>query len=290
MRYAFIDEHRSVWPLPVMCRILEVSKSGYFAWKNRPDSAKEKSDRVLAEKIATIHSEHRSVYGSPRIHHVLKENGIHVSRKRVARLMKELGISAKRCRRRVITTDSKHDLPIADNLLERNFGADAPDKKWATDITYIETGEGFLYLAAIEDLWSRRIVGWAMEATMDRSLVLSALEMALGRRNPEPGMIHHSDRGSQYASKDYRQMLVDQGIQVSMSRRGDCYDNAMIESFWHTLKNELVYRTNFKTHQEAKDAIFEYIEVFYNRKRRHSSIGYQSPESFEKEFSKKDAA
>lgn len=290
MRYAFIDEHRSVWPLPVMCRILEVSKSGYFAWKNRPDSAKEKSDRVLAEKIATIHSEHRSVYGSPRIHQVLKENGFQVSRKRVARLMKELGISAKRCRRRVITTDSKHDLPIADNLLERNFGADAPDKKWATDITYIETGEGFLYLAAIEDLWSRRIVGWAMEATMDRSLVLSALEMALGRRNPEPGMIHHSDRGSQYASKDYRQMLVDQGIQVSMSRRGDCYDNAMIESFWHTLKNELVYRTNFKTHQEAKDAIFEYIEVFYNRKRRHSSIGYQSPESFEKEFSKKDAA
>lgn len=290
MRYAFIDEHRSVWPLPVMCRILEVSKSGYFAWKNRPDSAKEKSDRVLAEKIATIHSEHRSVYGSPRIHQVLKENGFQVSRKRVARLMKELGISAKRCRRRVITTDSKHDLPIAENLLERNFGADAPDKKWATDITYIETGEGFLYLAAIEDLWSRRIVGWAMEATMDRSLVLSALEMALGRRNPEPGMIHHSDRGSQYASKDYRQMLVDQGIQVSMSRRGDCYDNAMIESFWHTLKNELVYRTNFKTHQEAKDAIFEYIEVFYNRKRRHSSIGYQSPESFEKEFSKKDAA
>lgn len=290
MRYAFIDEHRSVWPLPVMCRILEVSKSGYFAWKNRPDSAKEKSDRVLAEKIATIHSEHRSVYGSPRIHHVLKENGFQVSRKRVARLMKELGISAKRCRRRVITTDSKHDLPIAENLLERNFGADAPDKKWATDITYIETGEGFLYLAAIEDLWSRRIVGWAMEATMDRSLVLSALEMALGRRNPEPGMIHHSDRGSQYASKDYRQMLIDQGIQVSMSRRGDCYDNAMIESFWHTLKNELVYRTNFKTHQEAKDAIFEYIEVFYNRKRRHSSIGYQSPESFEKEFSKKDAA
>lgn len=162
MRYAFIDEHRSVWPLPVMCRILEVSKSGYFAWKNRPDSAKEKSDRVLAEKIATIHSEHRSVYGSPRIHQVLKENGFQVSRKRVARLMKELGISAKRCRRRVITTDSKHDLPIADNLLERNFGADAPDKKWATDITYIETGEGFLYLAAIEDLWSRRIVGWAM--------------------------------------------------------------------------------------------------------------------------------
>ena len=216
MRYAFIDEHRSVWPLPVMCRILEVSKSGYFAWKNRPDSAKEKSDRVLAEKIATIHSEHRSVYGSPRIHQVLKENGFQVSRKRVARLMKELGISAKRCRRRVITTDSKHDLPIAENLLERNFGADAPDKKWATDITYIETGEGFLYLAAIEDLWSRRIVGWAMEATMDRSLVLSALEMALGRRNPEPGMIHHSDRGSQYASKDYRQMLVDQGIQVSI--------------------------------------------------------------------------
>jgi transposase InsO family protein len=290
MRYAFIDEHRSVWPLPVMCRILEVSKSGYFAWKNRPDSAKETSDRVLAEKIATIHSEHRSVYGSPRIHQVLKQNGFHVSRKRVARLMKESGISAKRSRRRVITTDSKHDLPIAENLLERDFGAEAPDKKWATDITYIETGEGFLYLAAIEDLWSRRIVGWAMDATMDRSLVLSALEMALGRRNPEPGMIHHSDRGSQYASKDYRQMLVDQGIQVSMSRRGDCYDNAMIESFWHTLKNELVYRTNFKTHQEAKDAIFEYIEVFYNRKRRHSSIGYQSPESFEKEFSKKDAA
>jgi transposase InsO family protein len=273
-----------------MCRILEVSKSGYFAWKNRPDSAKETSDRVLAEKIATIHSEHRSVYGSPRIHQVLKQNGFHVSRKRVARLMKESGISAKRSRRRVITTDSKHDLPIAENLLERDFGAEAPDKKWATDITYIETGEGFLYLAAIEDLWSRRIVGWAMDATMDRSLVLSALEMALGRRNPEPGMIHHSDRGSQYASKDYRQMLVDQGIQVSMSRRGDCYDNAMIESFWHTLKNELVYRTNFKTHQEAKDAIFEYIEVFYNRKRRHSSIGYQSPESFEKEFSKKDAA
>lgn len=281
MKYQFIEQWRHLAHLNVLCRTLSVSKQGYFAWRRRPTSPRGVADAALAKEVAAIHVTSRETYGSPRIHRELRDQGKRVGRKRVARLMRELGISATIPKRFVVTTDSNHDLPIADNLLQQQFNADGPNAKWVTDITYIPTDEGWLYVSSIEDLFSRRIVGWAMDARMETSLVLRALDMALSQRCPGANLIHHSDRGSQYASHAYRKALTDRGIGISMSRRGNCYDNACIESFWKTLKVELVYRQHFRTHDEAKAAIFEYIEVFYNRMRRHSSIGYQSPVAFE---------
>ena len=281
MKYAFIETWRHLAHLTVLCRVLAVSKPGYFAWRRRPPSERSVANAALAKRVEAIHDASRKNYGSPGIHHELRAQGHRVSRKRVARVMKELGICVRARKRFVVTTDSDHNLPIAANLLQQNFAADGPNAKWSTDITYIQTDEGWLYLAAIEDLFSRRIVGWSMDDHMDTSLVLRALDMALAQRKPGAELIHHSDRGSQYASHAYRKTLIDQGIGISMSRRGNCYDNACIESFWETLKTELVYRRQFKTREEAKAAIFEYIEVFYNRIRRHSAIGYLSPEAFE---------
>jgi putative transposase len=281
VRYAFIEAHRPLWRLRTMCRLLRVSKSGYFAWRDGREPPRRSSDRSLSVQIATVYHQYRQVYGSPRIHRQLRAEGILVGRKRVERLMREAGIRVLPRRRFVRTTDSNHDQPIAPNLLEQDFRASAPNQRWVTDITYIPTGEGWLYLSAIVDLFSRRVVGWAMDGRMDRTLVLRALDMALGNRRPAQGLIHHSDRGSQYASEDYRQALQDAGITASMSRRGNCYDNAVIESFWHSLKNELVHRRDFATRAEATQAIFDYIEVFYNRVRLHSSIGYRSPAEFE---------
>ena len=278
MRYAFIEAHRPLWRLPTMCRLLRVSKSGYFAWRDGREPPRRSSDRALTVLILAVHDQHRRVYGSPRIHRHLQATGTLVGRKRVERLMREAGLRVLPRRLWVRTTDSNHDQPIAPNLLEQDFRASAPDQRWVTDITYIPTSEGWLYLAAIIDLFSRRVVGWAMDGRMDRSLVLKALDMALGNRAPAQGLIHHSDRGSQYASVDYRQALTT----ASMSRRrGNRYDNAVIESFWHSLKNELVHRQTFATRADATAAIFEYIEVFYNRIRLHSSIGYRSPAAFE---------
>lgn len=267
-----------------MCRVLQASKSGYFAWRDGRESPRRSADRALTTQIATIHRQRREVYGSPRIHRALRQQGTRVSRKRVERLMRCAGIRVTPPRRFVVTTDSNHDQPIAANLLAQDFSATAPNQKWVTDITYIPTGEGWLYLAAIIDLFSRRVVGWAMSATMETSLVLSAFDMALGNRSPGNDLIHHSDRGSQYASKAYRHALHQQGITASMSRRGNCYDNAVIESFWHSLKVELVHRRSFATRIEAEQAIFAYIEVFYNRVRLHSSIGYVSPAEFEAKY------
>lgn len=281
MRYAFIEEHRPMWRLPNMCRALEVSKSGYFAWRDGREAPRRSRDRALSVHIQAIHQQSRKTYGSPRIHHELKEQGMAVGKKRVERLMKSAGIAVLPLRRFVTTTDSDHDQPIAPNLLEQDFSASAPNQRWVTDITYIPTDEGWLYLAAIMDLYSRRIVGWAMETTMHRSLVLKALDMAVTERRPSAGLIYHSDRGSQYASEDHRNALTTNGMIASMSRRGCCYDNAAAESFWHTLKNELIHRTNFQTRDQAKLAIFDYIEVFYNRTRRHTSIGNLSPVEFE---------
>ena len=281
MRYAFIEGHRPMWRLPIMCEALEVSKSGYFAWRDGREAPRRSRDRALSVHIQAIHQQSRKTYGSPRIHHELKEQGMAVGKKRVERLMKSAGIAVLPLRRFVTTTDSDHDQPIAPNLLEQDFSASAPNQRWVTDITYIPTDEGWLYLAAIMDLHSRRIVGWAMEATMHRSLVLKALDMAVTQRRPSAGLIHHSDRGSQYASEEYRTALTIYGMIASMSRRGCCYDNAAAESFWHTLKNELIHRRCFETRAEAKLAIFEYIEVFYNRTRRHTSIGNVSPAEFE---------
>jgi hypothetical protein len=281
VKYRFIESNRPLWHLNVMCRILKVSKQGYFCWRDGREPPRRSADRALSVKIKAVHDEHRQVYGSPRIHRQLRSEGVLVSRKRVERLMREAGIRVLPRRRFVRTTDSNHDHPIAPNLLEQDFHASAPNQRWVTDITYISTGEGWLYLAAIIDLFSRRVVGWAMDQHMDRSLVLKALEMALKNRAPAKGLIHHSDRGSQYASEDYRQALTDMGITASMSRRGNCYDNAVIESFWHSLKNELIHRQHLASREQAKAMIFDYIEVFYNRTRLHSSLGYLSPEAFE---------
>jgi len=281
MRYAFIEGHRAMWQLPVMCRMLGVSKSGYFVWRDGRESPRRSQDRALTVHIQAIHRKSRQTYGSPRIHHELQANGTAVGKKRVERLMKAAGVAVLPRRQFVTTTDSDHDQPIAPNLLEQDFAATAPNQRWVTDITYIRTGEGWLFLAAIVDLYSRKVVGWAMQPTMHRSLVLKALAMAVADRQPKAGLIHHSDRGSQYASDDYRAALHAHGMVASMSRRGCCYDNAVAESFWHTLKNELIYRHEYQTRAEAQNAIFEYIEVFYNQTRRHTSIGNLSPMDFE---------
>jgi putative transposase len=285
VKYSFIEEHRAWWRLGRMCQMLGVSKAGYFAWRHRPESRRGGEDRVLTTRIQVIHQESRRTYGSPRIHRELRSQGMAISRKRVARLMREAGVRVKPLARFVTTTDSNHALPVAPNLLEQDFSASAPDRRWVTDITYVPTNEGWLYVAAIVDLFSRRVVGWGMQERMDRSLVLAALAMAVSQRHPKAGLIHHSDRGSQYASQDYRTALGDLGMIASMSRRACCYDNAAMESFWHTLKVELTHRHRFETRAEATQAIFEFIEVFYNRLRRHSSIGYVSPVEFERQHS-----
>lgn len=290
MKYGFIEANRPMAPLRVFCRALGVTKAGFLAWRYRPASARRAQDQQVAERIRRIHHDSGSTYGSPRIHQELRAQDLRVSRKRVARLMRELGITADLPKRFVVTTDSDHDQPVAANLLDRDFTATAPDQKWATDITYIPTDEGFLYLAAIEDLFSRKIVGWAMDAHMETSMVLRALDMAMADRRPQAALIHHSDRGSQYASHDYRQRLLDRGIAISMSRRGNCYDNACAESLWARLKVELVHRRRFRTRDEAKQAVFQYIEVFYNRVRRHSALGYISPEAFEAEYHRRQQA
>lgn len=274
-----------MWKLAMMCRALDVSKTGYLAWRHRPASARSQQDAGLKVAIRTIHVDHRKTYGSPRIHEELRKEGVKISRKRVERLMVEAGIQVRPKARFVVTTDSDHDQPIAPNLVGQDFTAPAPNVTWVTDITYIPTKEGWLFLAALMDVFSRKIVGWAMQPTMDCSLVLKALEMAVGNRKPAAGLIHHSDRGSQYASLAYRQALANHEMIASMSRRACCYDNAAMESFWHTLKTELVYKTVYQTRESAIQEIFEYIEVFYNRTRSHSTIGFLSPAEFEQQHS-----
>lgn len=280
MRYPLIDAEKATYPVTVLCSTLDVSRSGYYAWRGQPVSARQISDEVISNRIVEIHSKSRRTYGSPRIYAELRSEGVTISRKRVARLMRSKGIVVRRKRRFVPkTTDSNHALPVAPNILDRSFNQTAPDQAWVGDITYIRTSEGWLYLATLLDLYSRRVVGWAMSDTIDRHLVLDALKMAVVNRRPGPGLIHHTDRGSQYASGDYRKALEKHGMTVSMSRKGNCWDNAVAESFFSTLKTEL--SGAFETRAEARRGIFEYIEVFYNRQRRHSSIGYLSPVEFE---------
>jgi transposase InsO family protein len=264
-----------------MCEQMSVSRSGYYAWKHRKPSQRQQEDAVLIEAIKESHEESRGTYGSPRVLDDLKERGFAVGRRRVARLMTEEGLTGTPPKPFKRTTDSKHNHDIADNILDREFSVDAPDTAWATDITYVRTWEGWMYLAVVVDLFSRRIVGWATATHMRTGLVLSALNMALGRRVPAPDMLHHSDRGSQYASHDYRDALRENNIVCSMSRKGDCWDNAVVESFFATLKKELIHRRPWGTVKAARQAIVEYIEVFYNRKRKHSTLGYLSPAAFE---------
>jgi transposase InsO family protein len=283
VRYAFVKEQRRRWRVGVMCRVLKVSRSGFYAWQRRTPSRRTQREEELIKKIRKVHEESRGLYGYPRAHRALLIEGEVVSRNTVARLMRKAKIRAKTRKRYVPrTTDSRHDRPVADNLLERDFTAAAPNRKWVADITYVPSGEGWLYLAAVLDVYSRRVVGWSMADHMEVDLVADALNMALMHRRPAGrNLLHHSDRGSQYASDHYQGLLERHGITVSMSGKGDCYDNAMMESFWATLKCELVHQRQFATRQQARQAIFEYIEVFYNRKRLHSSLGYVSPDSFE---------
>lgn len=282
MRFAFIKENRTTWPVSVMCCVLQVSRSGFFAWLKRPPSLRSKRQEELMEKIKKAYLENRELYGSPRLYRALLIDGVIVCRNTVAKLMRKEKIRAKNKRRFVPrTTDSRHEKPVAPNLLERDFTAAKVDCKWVGDITYIATAQGWLYVAAVMDLFSRKIIGWAMADHMQTDLVSDALKMAIEQRRPNESLLHHTDRGVQYASDEYQQLLSRYGIRGSMSGKGDCWDNAAMESFWATLKTELVYRNNYATREEAKLSIFEYVEGFYNRKRLHSSLGYVSPESFE---------
>jgi len=284
VRFAFISAEKARAPVSALCRVLDVTRSGFYAWEKRDPSERAIDDQSLALEIAAIHKASGETYGSPRVHAELRAKGIEVSCKRVARLMRELGIRSLRKRRFKATTDSGHALPVADNILDRTFEVDAPDVAWVTDITYVRTDEGWLYLAAILDLFSRRVVGHAMSERIDRELVLRALRDAVGRRDPDEHLLHHSDRGSQYASGDYQVALRERGVVCSMSRKGNCWDNAVAESFFATLKTECVYPRRFATRAEAREAIFHFIEVFYNGRRRHSTLGYMTPVEFENMF------
>jgi putative transposase len=261
--------------------MLKVSRSGFYSWLRRPESPQSRETRRLTGLIRTIHQESRATYGSPRVHAELLSRGETCGENRVARIMRNNEIRSKRKRRFRKTTDSKHKLPVAPNLLDQNFNASRPNEIWLADITYIPTAEGWLYLATLEDLYSRLEVGYAMSDSLETQLVLDALQMALDRRPPPVGLIHHSDRGSQYASGDYQKRLKKYGIRSSMSGKGNCYDNAPMESFFATLKTEMVHHERFSTRAEARAMIFEFIEVFYNRTRRHSSLGYLSPAEYE---------
>lgn len=281
--YTWIQQHRDEFPVKTMCRVLGVARAAFYAWAKAPVRPREQYRQELAEQIEQVRQEpYMNVYGSPRMTQELKARGVAVSRNTVARVMKEAEIRADLPKRFVpCTTDSNHDHPVAPNTLDRDFTADAPNRKWLSDITYIPTHEGWLYLAGVLDCFSRKIVGWSMDVTMKAKLVCDALDMAVVRRKPDADLLHHSDRGSQYACEAFQSLLSEHGIACSMSRTGDCYDNAMKESFWSTLKREAIGDQVFDTIDEARAAVFEYIEVFYNRIRRHSSLGYVSPETFE---------
>lgn len=280
MKYRFIQQQAKRSSVKWMCRVLGVSRSGYYAWRRRAPSRQELANQALLRLIRLAHKRSRRTYGYRRVHAAVKKQ-MRCSRNRVARLMKQSGLRS-RCRRRYrVTTKAGHKRPVADNRLARSFSSTVPNQKWVSDITYIWTDEGWLYLSALLDLYSRMVVGWAMESRLTDELTLKALEMALGRRQPPSGLVHHSDRGSQYASGKYQAALAEVKAVVSMSGTGNAYDNAPMESFFATLKTELIHRRRYRTRKEAKVDIFEYIEVFYNRQRLHSALRYQSPAEFE---------
>lgn len=284
MTFARIDAEKGQWPIGVQCETLGVSRSGYYAWKARPEPLRVTVDAQLVGEIKAAHKAGRGAYGSPRVHRELRANGRRVGKKRVERLMRREGICGRRRRRFRRTTDSNHPDPIASNILDRNFEIALPNAAWVTDVTYVWTHQGWLYLAAILDLFSRRVVGWATSATNDRALALDALARATSSRKPAAGLLHHSDRGSVYASADYGNALMTIGAVKSMSRKGDCWDNAVAESFFATIKGEMIDHVEYETRAEATAAIDDYIDAFYNTRRRHSSIGYVSPVEFEMNF------
>ena len=279
-----MEAEKAAYPVTLMSRLLEVSRSGFYAWSKHAESVRARSDRALLVDIKAAHQASRGVYGSPRVHRELLAQGHTVGRDRIGRVMRDNGLQGTRKRRLRNTTQSNHRHPVAPNVLEREFTVEQPNAAWVGDITYVWTQEGWLYLAVILDLYSRRVVGWAMGNRIDQALTLRALGMALNAREPGSGLIHHTDRGSQYAANDYRKLLDARGITCSMSRKGNCWDNAVAESFFATLKVEFVHETLFRTRTQATREIFEYIEIFYNRVRRHSSLGYVSPLEFEKTY------
>jgi transposase InsO family protein len=282
VRFAFVDRRREEFPVALMCEVLNVSRSGYYAWRGRPVSAREARQAEVTGRIRVAYEQSRGTYGSPRVTAELKELGVNVCENTVARYMRLARVRVTP-RRRFLprTTDPDHPHPVAPNVLGRDFTASAPDRKWACDLTYVWTDEGWLYLSVVIDLFSRKVVGWSMSDDLRAQGVAEALSMAVQRRRPEAPLLHHSDRGVQYACELYQSMLIEHGITCSMSRSGNCYDNAAAESFFGTFKTELVHRTRYRTRHEARDSVFEWIECWYNRKRRHSSLGYLSPEAFE---------
>jgi len=280
VRYAFVEQHRDSYPMQALCEALQVSDSGFAAWQRSEGPTKWLSDAALLKLIREIHEQTKAAYGSPRIYEEIKGRGIPVGKGRVERLMRENGLRGRHKRRFKATTDSKHSLPVAPNRLEQNFTTERPDQVWTADVTYLATGEGWLYLAIVLDLYTRQIVGWAMRERMTKDLVIDALRMAWFRRRPAPGLIHHSDRGSQYCSHEFQKQLADYGMLASMSRKGNCWDNAPSESFFNSLKNERVHGTRYETRDEARADVFDYLEIFYNRRRRHSALGGISPIAF----------
>jgi putative transposase len=280
-----IQAEKANFPVAFMCRMLKLSRSGYYAWEQRPEAPRAQADRSLKVQIQAVHQESRGAYGSPRVYRELRARGHRVGRHRIARIMKEAGIAARTRRRFVRTTQSNHGFRTAPNVLKRRFNPPGPNRAWAGDITYISTKQGWLYLAVVLDLYSRRVVGWAVQARMGQELTQEALEMALSQRAVGGQLVHHSDRGVQYAATSYRQLLKLHGIRCSMSRKGNCWDNAVVESFFSTLKTELVYPRGFHAmdHDQAKLALFDYIEAFYNSTRRHSALDYQSPIAYEED-------
>ena len=281
MRYRFIEKHKKAWPVTLMCGVLNVSRSGYYDWTTRGLSQHVQSNQALDKRIREIFAEHQQRYGAPRITKTLHQEGRMDSENRIARRMRVLNLRAIQAKKFKVTTDSQHSKPVAPDLLKQDFGAATPNQKWTTDITYVWTDEGWLYLAVVLDLYSRAIVGWAMNRRMTQHLVCDALTMALFRRHFPKGTILHSDRGSQYCSKRYQQLLRNYGLRCSMGHKANCYDNAVTESFFHTLKVELIHRERYGTRRIAQSRIFEYIETYYNRQRRHSAIGHQIPIIFE---------
>jgi putative transposase len=284
VRFAFVDAERAQWPVAALCEMLEVSRSGYYAWTTRGEAPRVQADAEVVEEIRAAHEAGRGNYGSPRVVRALRKQGRRISKNRVARLMRKEGIIGRRKKRFRKTTDSNHPDPIAPNVLERDFHVDLPNTAWVTDVTYVFTHQGWLYLAVILDLFSRRVVGWAASANNDRALALDALQGAVTLREPAIGLIHHSDRGSVYASGDYRGALDLLGAIKSMSRKGDCWDNSVAESFFATIKGEMIDHEDYHTRAQAIAAIADYIDAFYNVTRLHSAIGYMSPIEFELKF------
>jgi putative transposase len=282
VRFRFVEEHRDAFPAARLCQVMDVSLRGLRAFRNRPASRRQRSDLVTLAHIKEQSRLSLGSYGRPRMTEELKEIGLNVGHRRVGRLMRQNGISVVRTRKHKVTTDSDHKFNIAPNLLDRDFMADGPNQKWAGDISYVWTREGWLYLAVILDLHSRRVIGWAVSNRMKRDLAIRALKMAIAFRGPARGCIHHTDRGSQYCSHDYQKILRQHGFMVSMSGKGNCYDNAAVEAFFKTIKAELIWRRSWETRRQAEMAIFKYINGFYNPRRRHSALGWKSPVAFER--------